>query len=226
MGLMSFLKSAGQAVGLVSDDPKTPAEMTVAERAERNGKATAKIQHILDVKELGFEGLGVVFQDGNVIMTGTAPSQEAREKAVIAVGNLKGVETVDDQIHVEDPAPAAVFHTVVKGDTLSKIAREYYGVMRMYDHIFVSNQPMLADPDEIFEGQVLRIPPVSARIHEIKKGDTLSGIAKWWYGDYKMYTTIFEANRDVIDNADVVKAGWLVKIPLVNPKVPGCENLA
>jgi nucleoid-associated protein YgaU len=54
--------------------------------------------------------------------------------------------------------PPAVFYTVVKGDTLSKIAQQHYGSANKYPLIFEANKPMLKDPDEIYPGQVLRIP--------------------------------------------------------------------
>jgi nucleoid-associated protein YgaU len=50
---------------------------------------------------------------------------------------------------------------VVSGDTLSKIAKEYYGDAMKYPVIFEANQPMLTDPNKIYVGQVLRIPPLS-----------------------------------------------------------------
>lgn len=44
------------------------------------------------------------------------------------------------------------------GDSLSKIAQHFYGDMHRYTEIFEANRPMLEDPDEIYPGQVLRIP--------------------------------------------------------------------
>lgn len=49
-------------------------------------------------------------------------------------------------------------YTVVKGDTLSKIAKEYYGNANEYMKIFNANRDQLKDPDKIQIGQVLRIP--------------------------------------------------------------------
>ena len=58
------------------------------------------------------------------------------------------------------PAPEAEadFYTVKAGDSLSKIAKEYYGDAMKYPAIFEANKPMLKDPDKIYPGQVLRIP--------------------------------------------------------------------
>jgi nucleoid-associated protein YgaU len=47
---------------------------------------------------------------------------------------------------------------VVKGDTLSKIAKAVYGDPMKYPAIFEANKPMLSHPDKIYPGQVLRIP--------------------------------------------------------------------
>jgi nucleoid-associated protein YgaU len=52
-------------------------------------------------------------------------------------------------------------YTVKSGDTLSAIAKEQYGDAMKYPQIFEANKPMLENPDKIYPGQVLRIPPLS-----------------------------------------------------------------
>jgi nucleoid-associated protein YgaU len=54
--------------------------------------------------------------------------------------------------------PYTQFHVVKKGDTLSKIAEEYYGDKMLYPKIFEANQDVLTDPNKIKPGQKLRIP--------------------------------------------------------------------
>ncbi|WP_374607458.1 LysM and BON domain-containing protein [Thermomonas sp.] len=54
---------------------------------------------------------------------------------------------------------ASQFYTVKSGDTLSKISKEFYGEANKYNQIFEANKPMLKDPDKIYPGQMLRIPP-------------------------------------------------------------------
>jgi nucleoid-associated protein YgaU len=49
-------------------------------------------------------------------------------------------------------------YTVQKGDTLSKIAKQFYGEPNEYRRIFDANRDQLKDPDKIQPGQVLRIP--------------------------------------------------------------------
>jgi nucleoid-associated protein YgaU len=47
----------------------------------------------------------------------------------------------------------------------------------------------------------------------VRKGDTLSKIAAERYGDARLYTKIFEANRDVLSNPDKIKPGQKLRIP-------------
>jgi nucleoid-associated protein YgaU len=78
---------------------------------------------------------------------------------VLAAGNVLNVSKVDDQMTVTaDSGSDAKFHTVEKGDTLSKIAKEEYGDANKYNQIFEANKPMLKSADLIYPGQVLRIP--------------------------------------------------------------------
>ena len=52
-------------------------------------------------------------------------------------------------------------YTVVKGDTLSHIAKELYGKANKWHAIFDANRDQIDDPDKIFPGQVLKIPAVN-----------------------------------------------------------------
>jgi nucleoid-associated protein YgaU len=54
---------------------------------------------------------------------------------------------------------AASTYTVVRGDSLSKIAKHLYGDANAWRQIFEANRDLLKDPDKIFPGQVLKIPP-------------------------------------------------------------------
>ena len=50
-------------------------------------------------------------------------------------------------------------YTVVAGDTLSKIAKREYGDANAWPRIFEANKDLLKDPNKIFPGQKLKIPP-------------------------------------------------------------------
>lgn len=126
------------------------------------GSETPKAEDIkAEVGRLGLDvqGLDVAVNGDTVAIKGQATSQEQKEKAILAAGNVHGVAKVDDQITVGQAQPESQFYTVVSGDTLSKIAKQFYQDANKYPTIFEANRPMLKDPDEIYPGQVLRIPP-------------------------------------------------------------------
>jgi nucleoid-associated protein YgaU len=55
--------------------------------------------------------------------------------------------------------------------------------------------------------------PAEVRIHEVVAGDTLGALAQKYYGAASKYMKIFEANRDILDNPDLIKVGQKLKIP-------------
>jgi len=65
---------------------------------------------------------------------------------------------------VPEPEPAYQTYTVKAGDTLSKIAKEFYGDATKYP--IIADYNGLEDPSRIFIGQVLRIPPLTPPIPE------------------------------------------------------------
>ena len=52
-----------------------------------------------------------------------------------------------------------------------------------------------------------------ATVYEVKAGDTLGAIAQRFYGKASLYPKIFEANRDILNNPDLIKVGQKLKIP-------------
>jgi nucleoid-associated protein YgaU len=50
-------------------------------------------------------------------------------------------------------------YTVQKGDSLSKIAKQELGDANAWQKIFEANRDVLDDPDKIFPGQTLKLPP-------------------------------------------------------------------
>ena len=145
MGLIDFVKDAGE---------------DLLERITGGGpdKAAAIEKAIAD-HGIQIENLSVAVDEDKARLGGRAQSQGDREKTVLVAGNQKGIAQVDDQLEVETPEPEAQFYTVKSGDTLSKIAKEFYGDAMKYPVIFEANRPMLKDPDKIYPGQNLRIPP-------------------------------------------------------------------
>ena len=154
MGLFSFVKNAGAK--LFGKDEEDAA----AEAAEANKQKENLIHEFVKKFDLQIEDLEVFVEGDKATLKGKSPSQAEKEKLVLAVGNINGIATVDDQLIVETPEPEAQFYTVQRGDSLSKIAKEYYSDPMKYNAIFEANKPMLKDPNLIYPGQVLRIPPM------------------------------------------------------------------
>ena len=55
--------------------------------------------------------------------------------------------------------------------------------------------------------------PAAAQTYTVTKGDSLSKIAKRFYGDAGQWKRIYEANRDQIKNPDLIQPGWTLRIP-------------
>ncbi|HMS26994.1 MAG TPA: peptidoglycan-binding protein LysM [Burkholderiaceae bacterium] len=168
MGMFSFIKEAGEKLfgHKEVEDAAAKAATDEAARArsdELNKAAADGIAKYIEAQNLGIEGLYVTFDGATstVELQGTAPSQEASEKAALCCGNVGGVSGVNNLLAVSDSAGESQFHDVVRGDTLSAIAKEYYGNANKYMAIFEANKPMLSHPDKIYPGQKLRIPPLA-----------------------------------------------------------------
>ena len=155
MGLFSFMKNAGAKVFGIG---KTTEEEAADVAVEKAGKLINAVQSL----DLMVENLEVTIDGDTATIYGKAENQATREKAVLVVGNTEGIASVDDQMTTAIQEPEAQFHTVVSGDSLSKIAKVYYGNPMKYPEIFEANKPMLTHPDKIYPGQVLRIPVLEA----------------------------------------------------------------
>jgi nucleoid-associated protein YgaU len=128
--------------------------------------------------------------------------------------------------------PAATVHVVAAGDTLTSIAKQYWGTSQGWENIVKANPGL--SPSTLKIGAKLNIPAKDAVIvktttapatsgatvagaaqdYEVVSGDTLSQISNKVYGDSKHWNLIYEANKKVIgaDPADLV-VGTKLTIP-------------
>ena len=160
MSIVSFIEQAGEKLfGRPAPAPAAAAQPDIASLNATAGQAIAKY---IASQNLSAQGLEVKYDGASqtVTVSGVAPDQATKEKIVLCCGNVAAVSKVDDQLTVAAAAaPASTYQTVKSGDTLSKIAKDAYGDANAYMKIFEANKPMLASPDKIYPGQVLRIPP-------------------------------------------------------------------
>jgi len=158
-GLMDFAKDLGAS--LITSDAE--AGMNIVAHIEANNP--------------GVNPIHATFDDGVVTLSGMADSAQAKEKAILLAGNVKGVtsviadnltapaappparEPMTTVIPASDiPAPEAQFYVIEKGDTLGAIAKEFLGSASRYPEIFEANREVIQDPNKIFPGQKIRIP--------------------------------------------------------------------
>lgn len=165
MGLISFFKEAGEKL-LHGGSARQNAEVQQpqATPVDLSDKEHALERAILDymaAQNLPIKNLTVAYDStsSTVTVSGSAPDQITREKIVLCCGNVQGVSQVNDQLSVTAGATEeSKWYEVKSGDTLSKIAKQFYGDASRYSAIFEANKPMLNDPNKIYPGQMLRIP--------------------------------------------------------------------
>lgn len=140
-GLFDFVKTIGKKI--FGDDEADPA---------------AKIKAEIEKANPGVKDLGVTFKDGAVSLKGTGAA-EALQKAILIAGNIMGVGAVK----VDGAQPVSLddgtqYYIIKSGDTLSAIAKQFYGDANKYPKIFEANREVIKDANLIFPGQKIRIP--------------------------------------------------------------------
>jgi len=141
MGLFDFVKEIGKKL------------------FNRDDEAAEKIKKHIEAMNPGITGLGVSFSNGVVSLSGQATSAEAMEKAVLLAGNVQGVSDVKiDGLQTPPVREKVEYYIIKKGDTLSGIAKQFYGKANDYPKIFEANREVIRDANLIFPGQKIRIP--------------------------------------------------------------------
>lgn len=158
MGLFDFASDIGKSVFGIGD----------ADAAE-------KIKQDIETNNPGISNLEVEMREESVcVLRGTCDSADAKEKAILMAGNMKGVSAVVAARLKVPEAPVVVdeaqldtdfeastetqYYTIESGDTLWGISAKFLGDGSKYKEIFEANREVIEDPDKIFVGQKIRIP--------------------------------------------------------------------
>jgi len=147
MGLFDFVKDAGE-------------KLWDSLKGHDSDQGSKLEEHLKKTGVPGAEKVSVKVEDGKAVVSGEGLTQEQIEKIQVAVGNVAGSGSVENNASVTDTAEEATYYTVKSGDTLSTISKHVYGDANKYNQIFEANKPMLSHPDKIYPGQVLIIPKV------------------------------------------------------------------
>jgi LysM repeat protein len=121
--------------------------------------------------QIGIQLQNVHIENGKLLIRGKAPNENVKNdiwNRIKAIDPAYSDLTADITIDPSLPQPAASQsaqqqsggrkYTVQSGDTLSKIAKQFYGNANDYNKIFEANRDKLSDPDKIRPGQELAIP--------------------------------------------------------------------
>jgi len=131
---------------------------------DRDDLAADRIKEHLEVTLTSVKDLTVEFDDGTVTLCGECLSEGDRTRAVLVAGNVQGVEKVvaDDLTapapKPEEPEEKFEYYEIKSGDSLSAIAKRYYGKPMEYKRIFEANRGVIENPDRIYPGQKIKIP--------------------------------------------------------------------
>jgi len=128
-----------------------------------------------------------------------------------------------------EKSPGYVLHTVKEGESLSSIAKQYYGDYKKFNIIARFNN--IVDATHVNPGQTIMIPDINRDLnagaqamgakkttgfvwHTIAPGQSISKLAQIYYGDYNQFHIIARYNG--MDDATRIKIGDRVKVPKVN----------
>lgn len=136
-------------------------------------------------------------------------------EAQAILGRIKNL--IDEAENKAMPAAAGRYE-VVRGDYLWRIARkpEIYGDAFAWIRIYTSNRDQIKNPDLIYPRQVFRIPQVAGpNEHWVTRGEYLTKIAGYSqvYGNSFQWQRIYEANKDVISDPNVIYPHMVLQIP-------------
>ncbi len=182
MGLFNFVREAGENIREAVTGGGGPDEKELEKALQKHGVTLQNLT--LDVK------------GETVLIGGVADNQAEREKAILIVGNVKGVEKVNDSIRV---AQAAAMQSSPAQPTQAQAATHAPAGVQTGAQAVQQSLPQQTEPESKF--------------YTVKPGDTLSEIAQQFYGSANKYQAIFEANRPMLSHPDKIYPGQVLRVP-------------
>lgn len=119
-----------------------------------------KYQPVLQLGEqLGVQDGDVKEENGVLSIKGRTKTQYEKDLLWDKIKEIGGQKPTDIKADIRvDDASVYHRHVVRSGESLSKIAKHYYGDPMKYKKIFSANTNILNNPDVIYPDQVLVIP--------------------------------------------------------------------
>ena len=129
---------------------------------------------------------------------------------------LKTIAQLVERIAARMPAKKIQDYTVLRNDSLWKIARsgEIYDNAYLWPRIYLENRDKIKDPDLIYPDWVLQIPfGVDRGQHLVLSGHTLTSIAGMVYNDASKWHRIYRANKSQIMKPDLIFPAQVIDVP-------------
>jgi nucleoid-associated protein YgaU len=122
----------------------------------------------------------------------------------------------------ESKSSELMLYTWKAGDTFASVAERYYGSKDKVGRLKSSNEGRV--DKELQPGEKIWVPAVDSStvraaqnaggtLYVVKSGDVLSTISQSVYGTSKKWNKIFDANRDVLSDANAIRVGMRLRIP-------------
>jgi len=129
--------------------------------------SSEKVLQALKSAGINTTGIKVQITDGVVSLAGIAVSEAEKSKIVKLIDEIEGVKSIQNKLFVsKDDESDETVYTVKSGDTLSGIAKQFYGNANKYTIIFEHNKQVWSDhgkkqdPNILFPGWKLIIPQI------------------------------------------------------------------
>lgn len=187
MGLFDFISSAGSKIF----GGKKPSEIPNLQVIIRDhvGGLGLPIKHI-----------HYFLEEEVIAVAGWVNSLAIKEKVILAVGNVEGVDKVEDRLVVGEPpqmkhAPAPTAAAPAATESVESATEA---------HIDLDQLPTAAEAEA---------NQWTSGTHTVKSGDSLSKIAKEVYGSANKYMVIFEANKPMLSDPNKIYPGQVLRIP-------------
>ena len=148
------------------------------------------------LKEAGLDPAGLKFKfgaDGTVTIHGETADEATRNRIGEVVGGIATVTAVNNQLAIASPEPAPA--PVPEPEPAAEPAAE--------------TATAESAPEPVAEAAA----EDAGDSYTVQSGDTLWKIGENAYGSGAKYMAIFEANRDQLDNPDLIHPGQVLKIP-------------
>ena len=177
----------------------------IAERLQENiSSELMKTKNLVD-------GFAVAFCNGVATLSGTCDTPKTRKKAMLFAEMAEGVTEVQaSQLRISESYvdPSAATEGPAASSARAGTQAAPPGGEPKPEAEAVSQAAQAQS-----EGRSVQPEEAGNRLYTIQSGDTLSAIAKQFYGDANKYMVIFEANREILKDPNKIYPGQAIRIP-------------